>query len=90
MTCSPGDQPELYSIPLLSDAQHCIYQHLVGMAEWDVQIGRFDIRYNLTSHNRFSESQKEGHLSWLVKIFGYLKRVPGRCKGIVVSPEDIK
>ena len=74
--------------PLLNEAPHCRHQQLVGMSEWAVQIGRFCIRYDLTSLNRFLESPREGHLSWLVKIFGYLQSVTGRRKCIVVSSED--
>ena len=59
------------------------------MAEWAIQIGRFDIRYASTSINCFSASPWEGHLTRLVNIFGYLQCVPGRRKIIVVSPEDI-
>ena len=55
-----------------------------------MQIGRFDIRYALTSLNRFSVAPREGRLSQLVKIFGYLKSVTGRRKIIVVLPEDIE
>ena len=90
LPCSPGDHPELDSSPLLSEAQHRLYQHTVGMAEWAVQIGRYDIRYALTSLNLLSAAPREGHISWLVRIFGYLQSVSGRRKGIVVSPEDIE
>ena len=60
------------------------------MTEWDVQIARFDICYASTSINRFLEAPRDGYLSWLVEIFGYLQSVTGRCKHIVVSPEDIE
>ena len=53
LPCSPGEHPKLYLSPILSEAQHCIYQKLVGMVEWAVHIGIFDIRYALTSLNRF-------------------------------------
>ena len=69
---SPGEHPELYSSALFSEAQNRLYQQLVGMGEWAVQIGRFGIRYALTSLNRFSAGPREGHISHLVKIFGYL------------------
>ena len=59
------------------------------MAEWAVQIGIFDIRYAVTSLNRFSAAPREGHLKRLVKIFGYLKNDSAKHKIIVVSPEDI-
>ena len=51
------------------------------MAEGSVQIGRFYIRYDLTSLNRFPAAPREGHISQLVKIFGYLQIVSGMRKG---------
>ena len=90
LTFRPGDYTELDLSPLLCEVQHCLYQQLVGMEEWAVQIGRFDIRYALTSLNRVSEAPREGNLSRLVKIFGYLQSVTGRCKSIVVSKEVIE
>ena len=39
--CSPSDHPELDSSPLLNEQQHCLYQQLVGMVDWAIQIGRF-------------------------------------------------
>ena len=89
MPCSPSDHPELDLSPLLNEQQHRLYQHLVSMAEWALQIGRFDIRYALTSLSRFSEAPREGHLSRLIKIFGYLQTVPEKAKSIVVPAEDI-
>ena len=89
LPCSPSDHPELYLSPLLSEAKYCLYQQLVGMAKWAVQIGSFDINCALTSLNRFFAAPGEGHLSWLVKIFGYLQSVTGRRKYIVVYTEDI-
>ena len=85
LPCSPGDRPKLNLSPLLSESQHRLYEQLIDMAEWVVQIGRFDIRYALTSLNRFSAAPREGHFSRLVKIFGYLKSVTGRRIIIVVS-----
>ena len=86
---SPGDHPELYLSPLLCEEQHLLYQHLVGIAVWAVQTGRFDIRFALTSLNSFLGAPMEVHISWLVKIFGHLQRVTGRRKSIVISPEDM-
>ena len=58
------------------------------MEEWEVQIGRFDIRYALTYLNIFYAAPQEGHLTRLVKIFSNLQSVPGKRKSIVISPED--
>ena len=87
--CSPGDHPKLDSSTLLSEIQHPLYQQLVVMSEWAVQIGKIDILYALTSLNIFSAAPQEGHLTRLVNIFGYLQSIPGKHKGIVVSPEEI-
>ena len=82
----PGDHPVLDLSTLLTLAQHPLYHKVVGMAEWAVQMGRFDIRYALTSLNRFSAAPMEGHLSRLVRIFGSLQSVSVRRKCIIVSP----
>ena len=60
LPCSHGDHPELDSSPLLSEAQHYLYQQLVGISEWAVQIKKFDIFYALTSLNRFSAAPWKG------------------------------
>ena len=49
---SPGNHPELYLSPLLGEEQYRLYQKLVSMSEWMYQIGRFDIRFVVTSLNR--------------------------------------
>ena len=89
LPCSTSDHPETDKSALLGETQHQIYQQLVRMAKWAVKIGRFDIRYALTSLNRFSAAPREGHLKRLIKIFGYLQTVPADSNSIVVSSEDI-
>ena len=39
LTSSPGDHPELYSSTPMSEEQQHLYQQLVGIEEWMVQIG---------------------------------------------------
>ena len=58
LPCIPSDHPELDLSPLLNEQQHRLYQQLVGMAEWAVQIGIFDIRYALTYLNQFSAAPR--------------------------------
>ena len=67
---STPDHPELYLSPLLGEEQHCIHQNLVGMGEWMVQIGIFNISDTVTSLNRLSATTWEGHLKMLVNIIG--------------------
>ena len=86
---SPGDHPGLYLSPLLGEEQHSLHQHLVGMAEWLVQIGSFDISFAVNSLNRFYVAPREGHIKQLVNIFGHFQDAIRKQKSIVISPEDI-
>ena len=90
MPSRPGDHPGLDFSTLLGKEQHCLYQQLAGMAEWMVQIGRFDIPFAVTSINRFSAAPREVHIKRPVNIFGYLKNPPGRWKSIVILSYDIR
>ena len=76
----PGDHPKLDLSPLLCKEHHCLYQKLVGIEKWMVHIGRFDIRFAVTSLNHFSAAPMEGHLKRPMNIFGYLKKATGRRK----------
>jgi len=50
------------------------FQHIIGVSQWLVTAGRFDISYAVTSLSRFSASPREKHLEYAVKIFKYLKK----------------
>ncbi|MEL7428293.1 MAG: Ty1/Copia family ribonuclease HI, partial [Bacteroidota bacterium] len=73
---STGDRPELDTTPLLSTEEHRQFQSLVGIGQWLVQIGRWDISFAICSLSRFSAAPREGHLERLLRIFGYLKKHP--------------
>ena len=87
--CRTSDHNKLDFSTLLSEAQHRLYKNLVGMADSEVQIGRFDICYALIYVNICFLAPREGHLTWLVNIFGYLQNVHGKRKSIAVFTEDI-
>ena len=69
-----GDHPEMDTSELLNDDGHRKYQMLVGMLNWVVTIGRFDIAHATSSMSRFSSCPRKGHLDRLLRIFGYLKK----------------
>ena len=50
--------PDLDLCPLLGEDQHQIYHQMIGMAEWMVQIGIFEIHYAVTYLNIFSEAPR--------------------------------
>ena len=73
---NPNDHPEMDESDLLSDRAHQIYLRLIGILQWMVVLGRFDICYSVSSLSRFSSAPKTGHLLRVKRIFGYLQTVP--------------
>ena len=47
---------------ILSDDEHRKFQMLLGMLNWIVSIGRFDVAYATASLSRFSACPRKGHL----------------------------
>ena len=81
-----GDHPELDTSELLDDGGHQTYQMLIGMLNWIVGIGRFDIAHATSSLARFSSCPRKTHLDRALRVFGYLKRFPN--KRTVVDSRD--
>ena len=68
-----GDHPELDETEFLDSEGISIYMTLVGMANWAVTLGRFDIAFAVSTMGRFRIAPRKGHLDRLLRIFGYLK-----------------
>ena len=71
---SPGNHPELDTLEFLDDDGHLYYQMLVGMLNWTVSIGQFDIAHATSSLAPFASCPRKGHLDRALRVFGYLKR----------------
>ncbi len=72
------DHPEEDDSPLLDNMLHKEYQSLIGMLQWAVTLCHVDICYAASSMGRFSAAPREGHLSRVLRIWGYLKKYPNR------------
>ena len=59
---------------------------LVGMLNWTVGIGRFDIAHATSSLACFASCPSKGHLDRALRVFGYLKKYQN--KRIVVDSRD--
>jgi len=81
-----GDHPELDTSEFLDNDGHRYYQMLIGMLNWIVGIGRFDIAHATTSLARFSSCPRKCHLDRALRVFGYLKKYPN--KRILVDSRD--
>jgi len=58
---------------------------MIGSANWTITIRRSDINYAVNALSRFSMAPREGHLTAMKRVFGYLKRYPGG--KILIDPE---
>ena len=73
---SPGDHPELDDSTLCTPEQATKFRSLVGSANWIITLGRFDVSFSVQSLARFSMAPRMGHLTRMLKVFGYLKARP--------------
>lgn len=70
--------PELeVSLELKSDGIQ-LYQEMIGVLRWAVELGRVDILLEASLMSTYMAMPREGHLQQLYRIFGYLKLYPKR------------
>ena len=78
---SPGDHPELDTSEFLHDDGHLYYQMIVGILNWTIGIGRFDISHATLSLARFASCPRKGHLYRDLRVFRYLKKYKKKDSG---------
>ena len=71
-----GDHLEEDFSALIHDEDHTKYHSLIGLLTWSVVIGRFDVAFATASLSRFSSCPRKGHLTRVLRVFGYLKGKP--------------
>jgi hypothetical protein len=81
-----SDHPEIDVTPLLDTIMHREYQSLFGMLQWVVTLCRVDICFATSTMSRFSAASREGHLTRVLRIWGYLKKYPNNALGIDHTP----
>ncbi len=79
--------PEMDESPLLGESDHRLFQMLVGMGNWLVVLGRFDLAFAMCSLSRFNACPREGHLILAKRVFSYLKKFPDR--RIAIDSDDM-
>ena len=65
--------PELDESEFLNDDDHTYYQSLIGVLQWLSELGRIDITFATSSMAKFSASPRTNHLTYVLRIFSYLK-----------------
>ena len=67
------DHPELDDTSPLDPQMHSIYRFLVGACQWIIILGRMDILHAVSALSHFSQLPHKGHLTRMLRVFGYLK-----------------
>ena len=71
-------RPELETSPELKSDGIQLYQELIGVLRWAVELGRVDILLEASLMSTSMAMPREGHLQQLYRMFGYLKLYPKR------------
>ena len=67
-------RPELDTSPFCSPDQHNLFQCLVGMLRWLIELGRIDVLLETSQLSLYSASPRIGHLHQALHIFHYLSK----------------
>ena len=70
-----GDHPELDTSKLLDEGGIKLYQSFIGTLQWVVTLGRLDIFSAVMTMSSFRSAPREGHLTRVKRIYGYLKKM---------------
>jgi hypothetical protein len=70
-----NDHPETDTSPLLDEDGVTKYQSLIGVLQWAITLGRFDIATAVMSMSGFRVAPREGHLLRVRRICGYLSKM---------------
>ena len=65
--------PEMEDSPFLSNDDAARFRSVIGSLNWVITLGRFDVNYATSALSRFNMAPKEGHLTAVKRILGYLK-----------------
>eukprot|EP00975_Prorocentrum_lima_P017153 3630540-Prorocentrum_lima.AAC.1 len=65
-----------------------LFQQIIGVGQWLVTIGRYDIAFTVTTLSRFCANPRVGHLKRAVRLLGYLKKYPDH--SVVYDPSPIE
>ena len=64
--------PEIDTSVECDDGQITLYQNLIGVLRWIVELGRIDIAFEVSLLSRFLVQPRTGHLLQAIHIFKYL------------------
>ena len=74
-----NDHPELDDTELLDEDDTAKYQSLIGVLQWTISLGRFDIATAVMTMSSFRAMPRVGHLERVKRICGYLAKFKEAC-----------
>jgi hypothetical protein len=83
---SPNAHPEVDTSEPLDEDGMRQYQKIIGIEQWLVVAGRFDINSAISSLSRYALAPRQGHLAMAEDVLGYLKKYPN--KGYVINSKS--
>ena len=69
---SVGYRPEIDTSVECNDAQVTLFQNVIGILRWVVELGRIDIAFEVSILSRYLVQPRTGHLLQALHIFKYL------------------
>jgi hypothetical protein len=69
-----GDHPELDESPLCEPPQVTEYMSIMGLLQWLISLGRFDVSSAMTGLSTFCPMPKIGHLNRAKRVVGYVAK----------------
>jgi hypothetical protein len=70
-----NDHPELDDSELLDEDDIIKYQSLIGVLQWAITLGRFDIGTSVMTMSGFRVAPRQGHLDRVRRICGFLAKM---------------
>ena len=64
--------PELDDSPVLNANDTRLYQEMIGMLRWAVELGRIDINLEVSLMSSHTTNPRTGHMNDLIHIFEFL------------------
>ena len=83
-----NDHPELDATELLDEDGIAQYQSLIGVLQWTITLGRFDIATAVMTMSGFRVAPRLGHMKRVRRICGYLLRFRAACIRIRMDKPD--
>eukprot|EP00957_Ditylum_brightwellii_P038814 2933520-Ditylum_brightwellii.AAC.1 len=70
----PKEKLELDDTLFVDEVKHNEYQYIIGVCQWLIIAGIFDLTHTVSSLSRFVALPQEGYLILARKVFGHLKK----------------